>query len=827
VTSSEQDRRLLELAGQLTLDEKVALVQGADFWSTVPIRRIGLRAMVLSDGPSGVRGPKWDERDPSLSLPSGTAMASSWDVDVVRRYGATSAAEARRKNVDVVLGPTINLHRSPLGGRHFECLSEDPWLSAELGAAYVRGVQDHGVAATPKHYIANDSETDRFTVDIKVDDRALRELYLLPFERAVEAGAWSVMSSYNAVAGVTMSENELLESPLSSEWGFDGIVISDWTAVRSLAAASAAQDLAMPGPAAAWSGLRAAIEDGTVPESALDRKVVRILRLAARVGALQGSDPVAVQALPSTALGPAFAREAATEGIVLVRNENELPWDPAALTRVAVIGHNAAQARFQGGGSASVLPDHVISPLEGLRNALPDVHLDYQLGALVQEGIAELPLSWLQNPDNGLPGVQVTFRAADGTVLQADHRRATALSWFDGDAPLDTATTVELRFLLTADESGTIYLGFASYLRGRVEVDGQVLLDGRASDAGLQLGASFSFPPATTAPIALTGGVSTPVTVTFDLTSGKSPLPNALGLTVGTTPDPSLNADALIARAVEAARAADAVVVVVGTNSTVESEGRDRKNLNLPGRQDALVSAVAAANPRIVVVVNSGAPVLLPWRNEVSAVLLSWFGGQEMGDAIADVLTGKQEPGGRLTTTWPGELDDVPVLEVTPTDGVLEYAEGIHIGYRAWLRADVDPAYPFGHGLGYTTWRFEDLEVTAPDDIEDSTMVRVRLTNTGARAGKHVIQVYAERPDSTIERPVRWLVGFAVARAGAGTTTAVDIPVALRRFAHWDGEWRLEPGTFQLLVGSSVEDLPLASSLVTPKEAFVRTGSNR
>ncbi|HEY0936830.1 MAG TPA: glycoside hydrolase family 3 N-terminal domain-containing protein [Trebonia sp.] len=226
----------------LTLEEKVRLLTGRDFWTTWPLEKIGLRRILVSDGPSGVRGETWDERDPSLNLPSATALASSWDPDIARRYGAAAAVEARRKGVDVVLGPTINLHRSPLGGRHFEAFSEDPVLTADLAAAYVRGVQDNGVGATPKHYVANDSETDRFTVDVRVSDRALRELYLLAFEKAVtEARAWLVMSSYNSVNGTTVTENELLETPLNREWGFDGVVISDWTAVRSLDSARAAR----------------------------------------------------------------------------------------------------------------------------------------------------------------------------------------------------------------------------------------------------------------------------------------------------------------------------------------------------------------------------------------------------------------------------------------------------------------------------------------------------------------------------------------------------------------------------------------------------------
>ena len=800
----EAAAHLRPLLEQLTLQEKIALIQGADFWSTVPLPKIGLRTMVLSDGPAGVRGPRWDERDPSLSIPAGTAMAASWDVELAHRFGAASASEARRKGVDVVLGPTVNLHRSPLGGRHFECLSEDPWLSAELGTAYVKGLQSNGVAATPKHYIANDSETERYTVDVRLSERALRELYLLPFERMVEAGAWSVMSSYNSVDGVTMSENALLETPLNSEWGFDGAVISDWTAVRSLASIPAAQDLAMPGPAPAWAGVEAAVLAGELDEADIDRKVLRMLLLAERVGALGGTP-----AEPAPLDGPAFAREASTESLVLVRNADELPWHSTTLQRVAVIGHNASLARTQGGGSATVIPERIISPLEGIRAALPDAQVDYALGAVVQEGIAEIPLSWMTNPRTGGPGLVTVFSDGDGQELQVDDRRSTALVWFDGDAPLDTAAHLSLTTVLTPDESRTIQLGFATHLEARLEIDGVVVLEGKPGQGGPQLGASFSFPPVATVPVEVTAGVPLQVRADFDLRSAKSPLASALGLTFGIGPDDT-DPQVLIERAAEAARQADVAVVVVGTNSKVESEGRDRVSLALPGRQDELVAAVAAANPHTVVVVNSGSPVVMPWRDDVQAILLAWFGGQEIGAAVADVLIGASEPGGRLPTSWPATIDDVPVLDVTPRDGRLDYTEDIHVGYRAWLRAGRTPAYPFGHGLGYTTWAYDALTTRGSGTADGTFVARVQLRNVGRRDGKEVVQVYAERPESGIDRPHRWLVGFGVVRAAAGETVSIDIPLSWRRFAHWDGGWQLEPGDFLLSVGSNVDDRPLS-----------------
>jgi len=807
VTAVSDDRTIADALAALTLEEKVQLLTGRDFWNTWPIEKIGLRRMLVSDGPAGVRGEVWDERDPSLNLPSGTALASAWDPDIARRYGAAAAVEARRKGVDVVLGPTINLHRSPLGGRHFEAFSEDPVLTAELAASYVAGVQDNGVGATPKHYIANDSETDRFTVDVRVGDRALRELYLLAFEKAVtQARAWLVMSSYNSINGATATENELLQTPLNSEWGFDGVVISDWTAVRSLASARASQDLVMPGPDGPWgAALVAAVRAGEIDESVIDRKVLRILELARRVGAFEGTPPAEPVWVED---GIAFARQAAIEGTVLLANRGELPWDPAALRSVAVIGDNAANARTQGGGSAMVMPEYTVSPLDGLGAALPGVDVSYSLGAAVQQGLVELPLRQLTNPVTATPGLRARFLDEDGSELFAEDRRCSALVYFGGDAPIARSATFELTTRLTPEQSGPVRLGFAMVGHGKLYVDGELLVDHVLEPVGTDLGAAFLAPPSASAQIALTAGVPVDVRFTYDLRGRSGPLADALSLRLGTEP-PAGDEDALIAAAAGAAARADVALVVVGTNSVVESEGYDRTSLALPGRQDDLVRAVAAANPRTVVLVNSGAPVLLPWRREVAAVLVGYFGGQEMGNAVADVLLGVAEPGGRLPTTWPAAEADVPVLSTTPVDGVLEYGEGIHIGYRAWLRQAAPPAYWFGSGLGYTDIALVSVHAPAEAAPGEVVPLTVSVENRGRRDGKQVVQVYAERPDSSVDRPVRWLVGFAPVRVAAGQSAAVEVAVPTRLLAHWASGWQYEPGEYVLRVGTSVVDLPI------------------
>ncbi|GAA4203084.1 glycoside hydrolase family 3 protein [Actinocatenispora rupis] len=806
-----------DLVDRLTLEEKVGLLTGRDFWTTRPAPAIGLRSMVVSDGPSGVRGPRWDEREPSLNLPSATALSAAWDLDLARAYGAALAAEARRKGVDVVLGPTVNLHRSPLGGRHFEAYSEDPELTAAVAVAYVKGLQDNGIGATPKHYVANDYETERFTADTVVGERALRELYLLPFERAVvDGGAWLVMSAYNSVNGVTASENDLLETPLNTEWGFDGVVVSDWTAVRSLAAARAAQDLVMPGPDGPWGdALVAAVRAGDIAESVVDRKVERLLRLASRVGALgtptppdpaSSTDPASTPA----ADGVALARRVASAGSVLVANDGVLPLDRAALSSVAVIGHNARLARTQGGGSATVLPDRVVSPEAGIRAALPGVDVRYATGAVVQEGVAELPLAQLTNPVTGGRGVRARFLAG-GAELYAEDRRTTALTWLGATAaPVAESDTLELHTRYVPTESGRASLGFAAVGTVRIFVDGVLAHERTLEPVGTDLGAALLSPPASTFEVDLVADTPVDLRVEYDIADRTGALAGMLSCTVGRGPDRA-DPEALIAAAAETAAACDVAVVVVGTNNRVESEGYDRADLALPGRQDDLVRAVLAANPRTVVVVNAGAPVVLPWADDAAAVLLTWFGGQEYGDALADVLLGAVEPGGRLPTTWPAAQADVPVLDVTPVDGRLCYDEGIHVGYRAWLRAGATPAWPFGHGLGYTTFAYD--AVTAEVAADGTVTLRVTVTNSGARRGRTVVQAYAARPESTVDRPVRWLVGFAGVTADPGATRTVTITVPPRALAYWDGAWQYETGPVDLLVGRSATDLALTTTV--------------
>jgi len=816
--AAEYDGRWDALLARLDLTQKIRLLSGGSVFRTAAEPAVGLRAMVASDGPVGVRGERWDERDTALTLPSATAMAATWDEELVGRLGRLLADEARRKGVHVLLAPTLNLHRSPAGGRHFECYSEDPLLTGRIGAAYVRGVQGGGVAATAKHYVANDSETERLTLDARVGERTLRELYLAPFEAAVAAGVWVVMSAYNAVNGVTMSESPLLAEPLKGEWGFDGLVVSDWGAVRStVPSALAQQDLAMPGPNECWGAdLVAAVGAGVVPESVIDEKLRRLFRLAERVGAFEG--PAAYEPLPEPE-ARALLRHAVTRSSVLVRNDGGLlPLAAAAVRSVAVIGPNAATARIQGGGSASVFPQSTVTPLAGIREALRGVaKVEYAAGAYVTVRPTPLTPDQSTDPLTGEPGVRVRYLNADGVEVHSERRLSGRILEPSVDAVTLAAEFVEVSARLLPEVGGAWKFGVVGLGAVSLRADDSLLIDETIepeSDDPTYVHVAPSYRQAT---VAVESGVPVALVVRRHLAPGT-------GLAVALTADPPRrDDDDELAAAVALAKAADVAVVVVGTTDEIESEGFDRADLGLPGRQDELVAAVAAVNPRTIAVVNAGGPVLLPWLEDVPAVLLSWFPGQEAGDGLADLLFGAAEPGGRLPTTWAAAAADVPVLDTAPVEGVLEYAEGLHVGYRAWLRDQVaetwhpEPMFWFGHGLGYTTWRYEG--VSAPKRIRPGALfiVQVTVRNTGTRAGREVVQLYLSRPDSSIERPVRWLAGYATAEAGPGETATVSVTLQPRAVQHWSESghcWSTEPGEFTLLAGRSAGELPLTTTIV-------------
>jgi beta-glucosidase len=836
---------LAGLLADLTVGEKVSLLTGADGWRTQSCEPIGLRAMITSDGPAGVRGIVLDERYPSSSLPCPSALGATWDPELVGELATALGAEARGKGVDVLLAPTINLMRTPLGGRGFECFSEDPVLTARLGVAFVRGVQSAGVAATVKHFVANDSETERWSYDARIAERVLRELYLVPFEACVrEARAALVMAAYNKVNGVPMTEHaRLLRDVLKNEWGFDGVVTSDWNAARSTTAtALAALDLAMPGPDGPWGGqLTLAVTDGVVTGEILDDKVIRLLRLAGRVGALTppGAGPAPAgqdgtghdgtghdgtghdgtgQRGP-TLVKPSLLRRAAAASLVLLRNEGGvLPIDPAAVSRVAVIGPNAVHPAIGGGGSAVVAPVAVSAPATAVTSALAGrAEVTVSEGCRTWVVVPEPDPDSLRDPVTGQPGAHLEFRDSDGTLLADEHRHSTALAWWD-ELPEGIGWgkpgTIVLETVFRPQSTGPHMLGTAGVGQHRLMVDGTVVADGATSvpdDPVL----AMTRPGEIRVTVGFVAGHEAHLRLEFSpAADGEGPLAIRLGIA------PDADEDDLMTEAVRAAGRADAAVVVVGSAPATEAEGFDRSSLVLPGRQDELIRRVAAVNGRTVVVVNAGMPVLMPWATQVSAVLYAWLPGQAMGDAIADVLFGRAEPGGRLPVTIPASEADCPVLHAVPVDGAIAYDEGLLIGYRGYDARMSAPQFPFGHGLGYTTWSYESARADPQPLVPgDDLGLTVTLRNTGSTAGREVVQAYLAGPPGDAARPPRELAAFAAVTAAPGDLTEVRLTVPARAFARWDtsaNAWAWPPGRYTVHVGRSSRDLRLSVPVSFP-----------
>ena len=817
--------RLDELLRSLSIEEKAALTSGVDGWHASGAPSLRLAPMHTSDGPNGVRGMTFPPGSSATCTPCGTAFGATWDVDLVAELGGLIGAEAKRSGVAFMLGPVLNLVRSPLGGRDFESYSEDPILTARLGAAYVGGMQAQGVAATPKHFVANDAEAHRTTVDCVVDERTLREVYLVPFEAVAEAGVWSMMSAYNRVNGVFCSDHlHLVHDVMRGEWAWDGVLMSDWFATHdTVAGALAGLDLEMHGPSRIFGeALAAAVRSGALDESVLDEKARRILRLAAQVGALPAPDGSGGRtnfdpAEPSTLSTPeaaALVRRAAAESFVLLSNDATLPLSGTSLHRVAVIGPNAANPCIQGGGAARIRMPYAVTPLDGLRAALPqEVEIVHEPGGRIDRFLP--PLSLLDVHDlTGKPGVSVEFfpgQEPSGVPVATWQTVSTELHLF-GDLPAGLAQndfSVRVSAWLTADKGGLYAVAMRGFGGRRLVVDGAVVAD------------EWEAPGAIDVPTALFEGKEDGGS--FDLEAGKRVLIQAELHSEAHAPcllaigcQPPADADA-IERAVAAAATADVAIVVVGTDDTWESEGRDRKSVTLPGRQDELVKRVAASNPRTIVVVNAGCQVALPWADKVAAIVYAWLPGQEFGNALADVLLGESEPGGRMPLTIARAPADYPALDTTPdAREQLVYAEGVNAGYRHFDAEAIEPQFCFGHGLSYTEFDYESLGLTAEGKVEGEPLeLRIRIRNTGARAGKEVMQVYVADPESSAPRPVRELKGFAVVRLAPGESAEIGMALAERDLAFWDTErnaWRVEPGRFEIQVGRSSRDIRLRTS---------------
>ena len=817
--------RVETIIAALDLDEKAALTAGVDMWHATGNERLGIRGLKVTDGPNGARGNSWSDTT-SACAPCGTALGATWNPELVGRVGTVLGQEAATKRAALLLAPTVNLHRSPLAGRNFECYSEDPLLSARLAVAFVDAVQAEGVGCSIKHFVANDSEFQRHSISSEVSERALRELYYVPFEAAVRhSNVASVMTAYNRINGIFASEHPDLMAVLA-EWGFDGFVVSDWWGIQStVGTALHGCDLEMPGPAKYLGpALADAIRAGDVTEEHLDGKLRRLLGVMERLGVLDDSAPL-IERSDDRPEHRAALRAAATEAVVLLRNESvdgvpALPLRPAELRRVAVIGPNSDAHLVQGGGSSSVNPHHSTTILDGLWSRFgDDVEITTARGCDSYRNLPPLDHRWMTPSGttagtaagDHADGMTIEYfegRSLDGAPVATAHTRIPRLTWL-GD-PVDGLTggdfSGRISGTFTSPITGEFEFSMIVGGHGRLLIDGELVIDGWETfvpgDTFFELGSQERRHR-----MRVVEGQQVEVVgeyTCFDQMATAAFLLGGL---------PVLE-DNSIGTAADLASDADAALVVVGLNQDWETEGQDRDTWDLPGDSVALIRAVAAAQPRTIVLVQAGSPVEMSWVDDVAAVAQIWYLGQETGDAIADLLSGDVSPSGKLPTTLPRRFHDHPAFENYPGEfGEVRYGEGVFGGYRFYDRRDLDVRFPFGHGLGYSEFEIDWRHL----DVGDSTVaLSLTVSNVGDVRAAEVVQVYVAPLDARVQRPPQELKGFAKVWLDPGEETTVRIELDERSFQHWDTkhhEWRRSGAKYELRVGTSSRDIALTERI--------------
>lgn len=809
------------LLEKMTLEEQVALLAGADFWTTVAVERLGIPKIKVTDGPNGARGGgSLVGGVKSACFPAAIGIGASWNPELVREMGVALAEEAKTKSARVLLAPTVNIHRSGLNGRNFECYSEDPMLTSALAVAYIEGVQSQGIAATIKHFVGNESEIERQTMSSDMDERTLREIYLPPFEAAVKkAGVWAIMSSYNRLNGVWTSENHwLLTELLRKEWGYDGIVMSDWFGSHTTeASVTGGLDLEMPGPTRdRGDKLVSAVREGRVPAETVRAAARRILRLLERVGAFADStmeDEKAIDRPEHRAL----IRKLGAEGIVLLKNDGILPLDKSALDRIAVLGPNAAEPRVMGGGSAQINAHYKVSPLDGIQSALSGTNRVVHLKACRNNRLTQMIRG----------DVKVDFfhgRDWSGPSVHRSTAEESQFFWLDmPDAtlnPRDFSARIITRF--RPDESSAHVFGLTNAGFAKLYVDGEMLVDG---ETGWAKGDNFFGLGNSEVRVekALEAGRTYEVRVDYRAMPEGYEGIEIRAVRFGAELPTS---DAAIAEAVEQAKVCDVAVLVVGREGEWDTEGLDLPDMRLPGRQEELIERVAAVNLRTIVVLQTGGPIEMPWLDKVSAVIQAWYPGQEAGNAIADVLFGAAEPGGRLPQTFPQRLTDNSAMNGDPKtypgeNGHVVYTEGLAVGYRHHDADGPKPLFPFGYGLSYTRFDWSAPRASSRDMGSAGVSIEVDVTNTGDRAGAELVQLYVKPKTSRLPRPVKELKAFQKLHIAAGETATAKLSIAVRDLAYFDPDaraWIAEAGDYELVIAANAEDIRATLPLTLASE---------
>jgi len=802
-----------EMLAKLTLEQKIELIGGVDGMFTNAMPSIGLPRFKMSDASVGVR--TWG---PTTAYAGGVALAATWDQEFARTLGESLGRDARARNVNFLLGPGVNIARSPIAGRNFEYLSEDPFLNATMVVPYIEGVQSQGVIATVKHYAVNNQEYSRHDTDAIVDERTLREIYLPAFEAAVTKGhVDSVMNSYNLLNGIHATQNEFLNlKVLKGDWGFQGILMSDWDATYDgVAAANNGLDLEMPSPRFMNAKtLLPAVQSGAVKESTIDDKVLRLLRTELRYGftdrpQFDGSSTYSVADRP-------VALQGALESLTLLKNEgNILPLDASKIKTIAIVGPDAWPAVPGGGGSSNATAFQPESIVAGIANLVgPNIHVLYT------RGLPEMMDVFWGSKWNGPVQVEV-FSSKDftGTPQSSTQQNMAEYKNEWWGAPDKTPRTVRYTASFKAPKAGK-YLLLAVASGGdkyTVSIDGKQVLDQTQAEGQVPESATLD----------LSDGQA--VSVVADYRPAFSGVRLGLGLVN--------EADMIAPEVKEYASRADVVIAAVGFNDSTEGEGADR-TFTLPFGQDALIEAAAAANPRVIVTLTAGGGVdTSRWLDKVPALLDTWYPGQEGGTAVAQVLFGKHNPEGKLPVsfdrTWEGNPSypwyypekgadtvlHVPQSDRPPVDltiGHVKYGDRLLVGYRYWTTTGNHPLFPFGFGLSYATFGFKNLKVPASAVSGSTVPVSFDVTNTGKVAGAEVAELYVSDPSAKVDRPERELKGFEKLRLNPGQSRHVTLNLDARAFSYWDDKahkWTIDPGKFVIRVGDSSENTPLSANL--------------
>jgi beta-glucosidase len=805
------EERVEDLLTRMTLEEKIEQLSGLGF-DTQENKRLGIPVLRMADGPVGVR------RGQATAFPAAVGIAATWNTKLVEKIGAAIAKEVKSKGLNYLLGPCVNIHRHPLGGRNFESYGEDPFLASRLAVAFVKGVQSQKVLASIKHFACNNQEWERFKLDVTVEERALREIYLPAFKAAVkEADVWTVMAAYNKLGGDYCSENKhLLVDILKGEWGFRGFVVSDWGATHStVQAANAGLDLEMPYGKFFDEKLLGAVKKGDVSEAVIDDKIRRLLRVRFKAG-LFVQQPLVDETAAHREEHRLLALEAAKQSIVLLKNKgNVLPLDKNKIKSLALLGPNATEARTGGGGSSKVTPFYAVSPLQGLKKAVGnDIEIKYALGMAIRGDIHPLSPEYME-PANTSPGKNGLWAEyfpntkLEGKPVLTRLDKEVNFNWgYDAPHPKlhrpDDRNTFSIRWTgkLLPPKTGEYKLNVIHNDGLRLYVDDQLLIDNWKKNRIVYK----------TASIRLKTGQTYSLRIEYYFDGGISVVKFGWKL-----PDHDY-----LAEAVELAKHSDAAIIFAGLHNRFESEGYDRRRLELPN-QDVLIKAVAEVNPNTIVILSTGSPVSMnPWLDKVAAVVQAWYPGQEGGNAVAEILLGKYNPSGKLPVSFIKNDDDSPAFKDYKDKSLNSpYPEGIFVGYRYLDKHSIEALFPFGHGLSYTRFEYTNLKVTPPGvgvgEEGFPITVSVDVRNTGKRKGAEVVQVYVKDVECSVERPVKELKGFTRLFLEPGEKKAVTIKLNRDAFAFYDTDrqqWVVEAGEFEMMVGRSSKDIRLKGYLM-------------